>query len=314
MPRKQKAKRKQAPKRVLRLLDLECSKRVVLNSLGSPESARAYAFAIDDFVDWYCSEPRLAFSKHVVLRYRIELESRQLAPATINLRLAVVRRLAHEAADTGLLSPELAAGIQRVKGTKKLGVRLGNWLTADQCKNLLKAPDCQTLEGKRDRAILSFLLGCGLRRAEVVKLNIGDLQQREDLWVVVDLIGKGRHIRTVPVPDWVKGALDSWTTAAAIVDGRLFRCVSRTGSIWGSGITEKVVWHIVKKYAKTAGFQQLAPHDCRRSCARLCHQAGGELEQIQFLLGHASAETTERYLGCKQRLRHAVNDKIGLEP
>jgi hypothetical protein len=80
----------------------------------------------------------LAFNKHVVLRYRIELESRQLAPATINLRLAVVRRLAHEAADTGLLSPELAAGIQRVKGTKKLGVRLGNWFTADQCKNLLK--------------------------------------------------------------------------------------------------------------------------------------------------------------------------------
>ena len=99
MPRKQKAKRKPAPKRVLRLLDLECSKRVVLNTLGSPESARAYAFAIDDFVDWYCSEPRLAFSKHVVLRYRIELESRQLAPATINLRLAVVRRLAHEAAE-----------------------------------------------------------------------------------------------------------------------------------------------------------------------------------------------------------------------
>ena len=103
-----------------------------------------------------------------------------------------------------------------MKGTKKLGVRLGNWLTADQCKNLLKAPDCQTLNGKRDRAILSLLLGCGLRRAEVTKLNIGDLQQREDHWVVVDLIGKGRHIRTVPVPCWVKEALDSWTTAAAV--------------------------------------------------------------------------------------------------
>jgi hypothetical protein len=146
-----------------------------------------------------------------------------------------------------------------------------------------------------------------LRRVEVSKLNIGDLQQREDHWVVLDLIGKRRHIRTVPVPDWVKAALDSWVTAAAIVDGRLFRCVSRTGTIWGSGITGKIVWHIVKRYANTAGFQQLAPHDCRRSCARLCHDAGGELEQIQFLLGHASVETTERYLA---RGRQCLNSQF----
>ena len=158
-----------------------------------------------------------------------------------------------------------------------------------------------------------MLLGCGLCRAEVAKLQVRDLQQREEHWAVVDLIGKGRHIRTVPVPDWVKATLDEWTQAAAIRDGRLFRCVNRSGAIWGDGITEKVVWHIVKDSAKRAGIQQLAPHDCRRTCARLCHAAGGELEQIQFLLGHVSVETTERYLGCKQRLRHAVNDKIGLE-
>src|SRR5215831_14978852 len=116
-------------------------------------------------------------------------------------------------------------------------------------------------------------------------------------------MGKGRHLRTVPVPDWVKAALDEWTTGAGDGDGRVFRCVSRKGSVWGSGITEKVVWHIVRDGAKRAGIQQLAPHDCRRSCARLCYAAGGELEQIQFLLGHVSVETTERYLGCKQRLR-----------
>jgi site-specific recombinase XerD len=312
--KKPNAKRKSAPKRVLRLPDLDHAKRTVLNSLGSPDSTRAYAFAIDDFIAWYCSEPRLAFGKHVVLRYRIELESRHLAPATINLRLAAVRRLAYEASDSGLLSPELAAGIQRVKGAKRLGIRLGNWLTVEQCRTLLRAPDERTLKGRRDRAILAILLGCGLRRAEVAKLQVRDIQQREEHWALVDLMGKGRHIRTVPVPDWVKAAVDEWTKAAGIADGRVFRCVSRTASIWGNGITEKVVWHIVKDCAKRAGIQQLAPHDCRRSCARLCHAAGGELEQIQFLLGHVSVETTERYLGCKQRLRHAVNDKIGLEP
>ncbi len=97
----------------------------MLNTLGSPATKRAYEFGIDDFVGWYCSEPRLAFSRTVVLRYRIELESRRLAPSSINLRLAAVRRLAYEAADTGLLCPELAAGIRRVKGAKRVGVRSG---------------------------------------------------------------------------------------------------------------------------------------------------------------------------------------------
>ena len=264
MARETNPKRKITPKRVLRLPDLDHAKRTVLSSLGSRDSARAYAHAIDDFIAWYCSEPRLAFGKHVVLRYRIELESRLLAPATINVRLAAVRRLAYEAADSGLLSPELAAGIQRVKGAKKLGVRVGNWLTVDQCRSLLQAPDRQTLKGRRDRAILAILLGCGLRRAEVAKLQVRDVQRREEHWALVDLMGKGRHIRTVPVPDWVKAALDEWTTAAGVGDGRVFRCVSRKGSVWGNGITEKVVRHIVRDRAKRAGIQQLAPHDCRR--------------------------------------------------
>jgi site-specific recombinase XerD len=128
----------------------------------------------------------LAFNRIVVLRYRSHLESRQLAPGTINLRLGAVRRLAYEVADCGLLSADLAAGIRRVKGVKKLGIRLGNWLTAEQGNALWQAPDRQRRKGKRDRALL--------------------------------------------------------------------------------------------------------------------------------VLGHASAQTTERYLGCKQRIRSAVNDRIGIEP
>ena len=81
-----------------------------------------------------------------------------------------------------------------------------------------------------------------------------------------------------------------------------------------SSITEKVIWHVVRQYAAMIGISNLAPHDLRRTCARLCHIAGGELEQIQFLLGHASVQTTEKYLGCKQRLKNAVNDRIGIEP
>ena len=128
--------RTKAPKRVLALPDLEQAKSAVLASLTSPSGQRTYEHAIREFVAWYCSEPRLAFNKAVVLRYRIHLEQQHYAPATINLRLAAVRRVAYEAADTGLLSPELAAGIRRVKGVRRLGVRLGNWLTPDQGRRL----------------------------------------------------------------------------------------------------------------------------------------------------------------------------------
>ena len=168
------------PKRILRLPDLDHAKTAVLNTLGSPESQRSYQFAIDDFIAWYCSEPRLAFNKTVVLRYRLQLEARRLSASTINVRLAAVRRLAYEAADSGLLSPELAASIRRVKGPKKLGIRLGNWLTAQQSKTLLSVPARASVRGKRDRAMLALLLGCGLRRSELVHLTLEHLQQREE--------------------------------------------------------------------------------------------------------------------------------------
>ena len=176
--------RRNRTKSVLRLPDLELAKLAVLNSLTSPDAQRGYRHAIDEFVDWYCSEPRLAFNRTVVLRYRSHLESRQLAPGTINLRLGAVRRLAYEAADCGLLSADLAAGIRRVKGVKKLGVRLGNWLTAEQGKALWQAPDSQRLKGKRDRALLAILLACGLRRHEAVALTLDHLKQREEHWAI----------------------------------------------------------------------------------------------------------------------------------
>jgi integrase len=79
-------------------------------------------------------------------------------------------------------------------------------------------------------------------------------------------------------------------------------------------MSPKVLWDVVRAAAARAGIDKLAPHDLRRTCARLCHLAGGELDQIQFLLGHVSIQTTERYLGCKQKLRTAVNDRLGIEP
>ncbi|HEX8813417.1 MAG TPA: tyrosine-type recombinase/integrase [Terracidiphilus sp.] len=227
----------------------------------------------------------MAFSRTVVLRYRFFLEQNNLAPSTINVRFAAVRRLAFEAADTGLLSPELAAGIRRVKGAKRLGIRIGNWLTIEQSRTLLQNSSLETTRGKRDRAILALLIGCGLRRAELVGLRTEDLQTREEHCVIADLIGKGKHIRTVPVPAWAKRAVDKWTEAAGISTGRIFRRVNRFGKIWGEGITPKAIWHVVKAAALRAEIQNLAPHDLRRTCARLCHSGAASWSRSSSCLG-----------------------------
>ena len=152
-----------------------------------------------------------------------------------------MRRLAYEASDNGLLNPDLAAGIRRVKGAKRLGMRLGNWLTIDQGRRLLASPATDSMRDKRDHAILSLLLGCGLRRAELTGLRLSDFQQRDEHWAIVNLFGKGGHIRTVPVPDWVKAVIDDWLIASEIKEGAVFRRVTCRGNVWGSKISEKLV-------------------------------------------------------------------------
>jgi integrase len=244
--------------------------------------------------------------------WRSALEARGLGSVSINVRITSVRKLAVEAADNGLLAPELAAGIARVKGAKSKGVRVGNWLSLRQAQALLNAPDTTTNKGLRDRAMMAILLGCGLRRSEVAALTLGHIQQRDNRWCIVDLVGKHGRIRTIPMPTWVKGAIDGWTAAAGFSDGPVIRRVNRDDQVQEPGMSEKVVWQLLQKYAAAAGVPGIAPHDLRRTCAKLCRAAGGELEQIQLLLGHQSVQTTERYLGTKQDLVHAPNDGIKL--
>ena len=114
------------------------------------------------------------------------------------------------------------------------------------------------------------------------------------------------------MPTWVKVAMDAWAAPAGISDGPVFRPVNRGDQVQGSALSEKVVWQLLQGYAATAGVPGTAPHDLRRTCAKLCRAAGGELEQIQLLLGHASVQTTERYLGTRQNLVDAPNDGIKL--
>jgi integrase len=275
--------RKKKTKKVLALPDLEQAKPAVLSTLTSVSGQRTYDHAITDFVEWYCSEPRLAFNRTVVLRYRIYLEQKGYAPNAINLRLAAVRRVAYEACDSGLLSPELGAGIRRVKGVRRLGIRVGNWLTPAQGKLLLERSDTATLRGKRKPRHSGDANRVRSPTWRTSVFRYDSIQVREEHWVIADLRGKAGHIRTAPVPRWVKAAVDLWSTAAGITEGTVFRSINKSGSVWGDGMTPKVLWEVVKEAATRAGIEKLAPHDLR-TCARLCHLASGELDQIQFVL------------------------------
>jgi integrase len=288
-------------------------KSLVLDSVSSPITKRVYNLGLDEFFAWLSvQEPRPGFTKATVSAWRVALEARGLGAVSINVRITAVRKLAVEAADNGLLAPELANGITRVKGVASKGVRLGNWLSLKQAQALLNAPDIATLKGLRDRAIIAVLLGCGLRRSEVAALTVEHIQQRDGRWCVVDLYGKHGRVRTVPMPVWVKVAIDAWSALANVTAGYVFRPVNRGDQTVGDHLSEKVVWQLLRPYATLAGVPGIAPHDCRRTAAKLCRAAGGELEQIQLLLGHASVQTTERYLGTKQDLVNAPNDGIKL--
>ena len=264
MPAIKTPQKSPGPSPNLKIPELEYAKAAALVTLVSLHSRRAYKSAIDKFIAWYCSEPRLGFNRAVVLRYRSFLESLLLSAATINLHLAAIRRLADEAAESSMLSPELAIGIRRVKGVKRLGRRIGNWLSGEQAQDLLDSIPQNTLRGRRDAALIGLLLGCGLRRSEAVALRLDQIQLRESHWVIADLFGKGGRLRTVPVPDWCKALIDSWLLASGVSEGLIFRRIWKNRSELGRGVAADVVWTAVKQYAKRIGVDHLAPHDLRR--------------------------------------------------
>jgi integrase/recombinase XerD len=146
---------------------------------------------------------------------------------------------------------------------------MGNWLTRNQAQELVNAASNNSLRGWRDGAMLGLLLGCGLRRSEVVGLNLDQLQSREGRWVIVNLVGKGGRPRTVPMPSWCKELIDAWLRHSGVSDGKVFRQVLKGGVLQQAGVTANVVWYAVKRCAEQAGINNLAPHDLRRTCARL---------------------------------------------
>jgi integrase len=284
---------------------------MVLNSVASEHSKRNYAKALDEVFTLCANRPQ-GLSRALLMEYRAAMVEKKLSASTVNVRLSAVRKLVGEAQRNGIIDAEEAANLAGVPNLSQKGTRLGNWLTRDQAKELLTVPNRSTLKGKRDYAILALLVGCALRRQELATLDIETIQMREGRWVVADLRGKGGRVRTVAIPLWVKHGIDAWMVAAKIEKGRLLRPLSKSGKVIGDELGDWAIWSVVEQSAKEIGIEHFGAQDLRRTCAKLCRKNGGDLEQIKFLLGHSSIQTTERYLGSEQDLAVAVNDNLRL--
>ena len=285
---------------------------MVLDGLPSEHSRRAYGRALADFFHWHRGVGRPQLNKALVQRYAAELREAGMSPSSVNQRLSAIRKLATEAADNGALDPAIANGIRAVKGARGEGRRTGNWLTREQAQMWLNAPDSRTMKGLRDRTLLAVLIGCGLRRTEAADLAFEHVQQRDGRWVLVDIIGKRDKIRSVPMPNWTKAAIDAWSRASGDAEGLVFRAVNKGDRVVGSGITPQAIYNIIVGYAEELKNKGVAPHDLRRTFAKLAHKGGSAIDQIQLSLGHESIQTTEDYLGVEQDLTDAPCDHLGV--
>ncbi|MEP7037485.1 MAG: tyrosine-type recombinase/integrase [Acidobacteriota bacterium] len=285
---------------------------MVIDGLPSENSRRAYRRHLEEFFVWHREQNRPELNKALINRYVKGLREQKFSSSNINQKLSAIRKLASEAEDNNLIDSRIANGIRAVRGIPARGRRTGNWLTREEAQMWISEPDVKTLKGVRDRAILSVLIGCGLRRAEASILSVSHIQQREGRWAIVDIVGKRDKMRTIPMPSWAKSAIDSWLYPAKIEEGFIFRRVNKGDNLMGYGLTEQAIYNVVAGYAEKLKNAGIAPHDLRRTFAKLAHKGGSPIDQIQLSLGHDSINTTEKYLGVEQDLTDAPCDHLGL--
>jgi len=292
---------------------------LLVRSVTSRHSKATYRTAVHKFFDWLENRP---LDRAAVYGFREHMELAGLAPSTISLRLSAIRQLCREARIAGWIDHDTAESITSIRGPGNTARRLGNWIGAADAARLIQTPPADTLRGRRDRAMLAVLIGCGIRRAELARLADADIQQREGRWCVVDLAGKGRKLRTVPMPGWTKVLVDRWIAArdqarkidqSNIIDQaapRLFCSMDNRGNLHDT-MSSNAIYETVLYWAKRASLP-VAPHDLRRTFSRLALNGRADLHQIQLSLGHASIQTTERYLGSRQDLGNAPCDVLGI--
>ncbi|MGH9766092.1 MAG: tyrosine-type recombinase/integrase [Blastocatellia bacterium] len=294
-----------------------------LESVASPHTRRMYERALGRLAQWLDGR-ELSYS--IVREYKAEMVQAGYSPQNINAHLSAIRFYVREQAKAGQIAIEQSESVCQVEGVKVKGRKLGNWLSIQEAEKLLNAPDVETPLGLRDRAILALLVGAGLRRSEVVGLQVKHFERRtvadEDghsakRWMLIGVTGKHGRTRNIPVADWVKALVDQWTARASIAVGYLFRSVSWSEKrFWlkDEPLDAATLFYIVKRHGWQAERGQIAPHDLRRTFARLAYEGNAPLAQIQLALGHANQSTTENYVNAAQDLRMSPSDVLGLNP
>ncbi len=286
-----------------------------LEAAATTHTARSYRRALEVLATWLDGR---ALTYADLMSYRAHLVAQGQSPQSINQQLAAVRFFLREMANRGYIEPDAAEAIGSVKNLKVRGRKLGNWLKAEQAKSFLDAPDLSAPLGLRDRAILGLMLGAGLRRSEAVGLRAEHFERRDGRWVLVGVRGKHGRTRNIPVADWIKALVDAWTQRAGITAGPIARRATWSEKhqqlkVSDKALTPPALFYIVQKYGKGLNLFSVAPHDLRRTFARLAHAGGAPLKQIQLTLGHGDQATTERYVNAEQDLQMAPSDVLGIE-
>jgi site-specific recombinase XerD len=287
-------------------LTIQDQREYLLSLVANGKSAAtqtAYRRSILSYIAW-SKATNAGFSRAALKTYVQFLLDEDYAPATINLKLTALRQLANELRFDGVIDNNTAEGILNVQGVEKAGRRLGHWLTSEQVQDLVSVPDLTRTKGLQEYLVLALLLGCALRRSEAAKVWVQQIVQLGDLWVLKDITGKKNRTRSVPLSDWVEDAIVRWQSHTGVLAGPLLRPTNRGGwisnnSSSGKGMTGQAIYYIVKKLAKQIDLPELGPHSLRRTWARTAYKQGYPLDQIKYILGHASILTTEIYLGLK---------------
>jgi len=271
--------------------------QIVLNGLPSKHTQRNYLRGMRDFLIYWLEKGKPIPDKLFLQTYKFYMQERGVGEASINIRLCAIRSFAREAVDLGIWPDSVPLDFTKVKKIPLRGVRTGIWLTLEQAQRLIDAPDVTKKKGLRDRAVLSVLLGCGLRRSEMIVLTVDHLQVRSGIWVLANVLGKRSKLRTIVLPDWTRAAIDEYLGAYEITSGFLFRPVIKNGEMLNEQMHPRTIGRIVKLYGAQCRLPGIAPHDMRRTYAKLAYQYGARLDQIQINLGHQSLTTTQKYLG-----------------
>lgn len=276
----------------------------------SPNTQRSYRRAFDTFWKWKRESRIQNVNKMTVSAFVAYLLDGGMSAANTNIHIAAIKKLCNELADNNLIDPNVAGAIGRVESVRAKGGKVGNWLSKEQVEEILRKPDRTTLKGSRDGALLAIAIGCGLRRSEIVSLTVDHIARREGRWVILNLVGKGNKMRTVPMAEWVASYVSAWMFHADIRSGLIFRRILKGDHLTDSGITDQVVRDVLLTYAPN---MNVAAHDLRRTFAKLAQKGGADIQQIQKSLGHSSIMTTERYLGTDQDFKDSPSDRIKLD-